>query len=159
GWVTGLHRADRFPWTLRCALGFAWSMALVGLVGGPFLWFQGSFADFLAVLYPVWAVWTVVGLTALFLSWRAGPAAEGLPDPPLPAPAPPAEVPWPVRMRVLAHLFVYGLVAMAVGCTWALGGSLARRVVVYSTPVLLVVGYLAARHLRRTAGPLLGFTP
>lgn len=64
GWATWLHRDDGFSWSARLALGFAWSMAVFGLLSWPFLWYRLSFSDFLRVLYPAWAVFSLIGAIA-----------------------------------------------------------------------------------------------
>lgn len=62
-WTSWLHRRANYHWTLRAALGFAWSFAVFAAVAWPFLWFRGSFHAFLSVLGVVWLIFGGVATT------------------------------------------------------------------------------------------------
>ena len=124
-WVTWLHRADSLrPWQ-RWPLAFAWSLAVFALAGGPFLWFHGSFANFLYVLYAAWAFYSLLGLVAYARYWRKGTLNEGSAlAPPERSSAGPALKTRQSRESstkpALAILAGYLLVLAALGWAWVL---------------------------------------
>src|SRR5262245_12622410 len=72
GVATWLHGRATFHRTFRTLLGFGYSLAIVALVGWPFLWRQGSFASFQLVLGLVWILWCFAGI----LGYRLVPATS-----------------------------------------------------------------------------------
>jgi Family of unknown function (DUF6077) len=154
GWVTWLHAGDRLSRPLRLVLGFAWSFALFSLLGGPFLWFCGTFADFLSALYPLWALFSLAAALAYVRVFRApGPSAAGRPAGP-----PAAETPR-VPAGAWALLGVYAALGVGLVVVWATGSAFRRALLTLHFPaVLLLCGWLAWR-LRHGLGPLLRFGP
>jgi hypothetical protein len=159
GWVTWLHREERFPWPVRLVLGFAWSFALFSLAGVPFLWFRGSFAGFLAVFSPLWALFTLAGVFALRRARAAGgPAPPEAPPPDLVPGQPPPDgaaggVPGAVWPLLGAYLGLVGLAVYA----WAFGGGGRRLSLTMYLPALLLLAGWLAWQLRRLLGPALRF--
>jgi hypothetical protein len=158
GWATWLHRSDRFGRPVRWALGFAWSFAVFGLIGWPFLWYGYSFAAFLSCLYPAWGLFALVG-TVAYVQSRLSKIEDREPTE---APAQssilnPRSSTGLRKAGLLLCLWV-GLAAAA-GCAWVWGEEWGRFGVVCAAPVLLFGGYLAARRFRETWGPVLEFTP
>jgi hypothetical protein len=111
GWVSWLHRADRFPIYFRLVLGFAWSLGLFSLLGGPFLWYRRSFVEFLTVLYPWWAVYMFGGMIAYIFSLRRTPGNDVEPLA-TSAAKPRGKIPDGLR------LLLYGYVGLAAGVVW-----------------------------------------
>ena len=165
-WATWLH-GGRFDRPFRLALGFAWSFALFTLIGGPFLWFQGSYAGFQRVLYPVWAWFTL----ASFLLWRRGSSVDPSKDEqgsarPAAAPAgktsaPPAGAGW----VVLLLLACFAAFAAGVLPSWLAAYEptpkkelLPPEKVLLACPFLLALGGGLAWACRRKLAPLLAFT-
>jgi hypothetical protein len=167
-WVSWLHRRDQLVWPGRWALGFVWSFALFGIIGTPFLWFGGSFAGFLSVLYPTWALFALASTIAwvrpvtpfpLVGEGRGGGSREALeaasPHPnPRPQEAREARG-WSPRPQLF--LVVYLGAAMAAGWLWVTD-PLERKGILYGAPLILMIGYFAARFFRSRCNSLLEFT-
>jgi hypothetical protein len=113
GVATYLHRGDRFHWTFRAALGFAYSIALFGLLSWPFLWFRGQFQHLLWVLYPTWVVYGLLGAVC-FLRGRRAPKDYYEAD--AAVPSKPAKAASPGQRRA-ARIVLLG--ALAVAATFA----------------------------------------
>jgi hypothetical protein len=170
--VAWLHARDRLVWPLRWALGFAWSVAIIGLLGWPFLWFKLSFASFLSVLYFAWAIFVAVAAAAYARS-RSGErdplpssgtigerknvsrqspangAEDEFPSSISEAPAAPAEeasarTSRKGRLLLVAYLGVIFLE----GYAWV-ADPLERKGILYSFPLLLVLASFAVWRLSR----------
>jgi hypothetical protein len=142
GWVTWLHRADGFPAHFRLVLGFAWSLGLFSLLGGPFLWYRRSFAEFLTALYPFWAIYALGGTIAYVFGRGRAPCNEVVP---------PAASAAEHNGRITdgERLLLYGYLALAAGLVWAAaaGGPDAR--VMAGLVALTIAGSVLAWRLRR----------
>jgi Family of unknown function (DUF6077) len=184
GWVAWLHRRDALGQPMRWALGFAWSLAFFGLLGWPFLWFQLSFASFLSVLYFGWAIFALVAAVAYARS-RSGDR-HPKPSPTLNAepigaarkspedraddrtPSSISEQPpageqdtsgarsgWGSRKGRLILVAYLGVILLE-GYAWVTD-PLERRGILYSFPLLLLLGSYAAWRLSRYCGSWLDF--
>jgi hypothetical protein len=157
-WVLWLHRGDRFGWPLRVTLGFIWSFALFSLLGGPFLWYGGTFGTFLIVVYNVWPICTLAGL---WLSSRS-PASANVPEvrETERTQVKRAVTPQRTASALIGYALAaaYGLAGSACLYSWAaLQGAAQGRILILS-PLLLGIGTLAAVLLRRPLLANLQFT-
>ena len=154
GWASWLARDRRRsnaepPGLLLClALGFAISFALFGLLGWPFLWDRRPFAEFLSLLYPAWAIFSLSLLVIRFL----------------PAGKPDAAREAPLDDRLSAHsrcdhrknaaLYAYLVGAIGILYLYAFWPS-ARGIVLRLLPLVLLLGFFIVRRLRAQISPLL----
>jgi hypothetical protein len=153
-WVAWLHSRDGLGRPLRWALGFAWSLAIFGLLGWPFLWFRLSFASFLSVLYFAWAIFVAVAAAAYARSrsWERNPQPSSCPS----------EEPKTVTgndhssSKGWLLLVAYVGVILLEGYAWV-ADPLERKGILYSFPLLLVLGSFAAWRLSRYWGSVLDF--
>ena len=154
--VSWLHRRDAFPWPVRCAFGFAWSFVVFGVIGWPFLWYRGSFAEFLSFLVPLWGACTLLAVGLFLWSRRS---ARGEQDPPPDSldvpPAPPQEPQAPTGLGAASLLAYLGMAGVA-GYLWV-SGTDGLVGVLFASPLLLLCGSIALRRWRRTCEPLLRF--
>jgi hypothetical protein len=166
GWVCWLHRRDGLHASLRWVLAFAWSTAIFGIVSGPFLWLSGTLSAFLSVLYPVWAIYALLG--AILYLRRSDPTAEPETQPLNPAPH---EEPGPAEgagRRALACvlLLLYLAIAVVPAYEWVAGVGVRqtlgfprspRWVIVRGGVFLLMALYGLAWLFRRAARWLIDF--
>jgi hypothetical protein len=155
GVATYLHRGDRFHWTFRTALGFAYSVALFGLLSWPFLWFRGQLQHFLWLLYPVWAVYGVLGAVCYYLSRVAKEVGEPtavVATKPLP-PATPRQ-----RRAALLVLVVSLIVAAGFGIAWPRFPPESCEPFLATAGIVLAVMAFVLWRWRRNLAPLVRFT-
>jgi hypothetical protein len=156
GVATYLHRDDRFHWTFRVVLGFAYSVAPFGLLSAPFLWFSGRLQQVLWLLYPIWAVYLVLGAVC-YLRARGVPneTDEAAAQVPVKA-SPPASS----QQRRAALIVLLGSAAaagaFAFGWSRLQPGSYAPFAATLG--VVLVAAAFVLRRWRDALAPLLRFT-
>jgi hypothetical protein len=158
-WVCGLHGRDRLAWPLRWALGFAWSFAVFGTLAAPFLWFQLSFARFLSVFYPAWAIFGLAALIAYFWGARAErrrqDGASKTADETTPKQTGRALPPTSHKARLLLLGYLGAL--LLAGLAWVTDPQ-ERLGILYMSPLLLLLGSYGAWRLYSLSGSLFDFT-
>jgi hypothetical protein len=155
GVATYLHRGDRFHWTFRAALGFAYSVALFGLLSWPFLWFRGQFQHLLWLLVPAWAVYGLLGAVC-YLRGRKGQTG---PDEAPVLPAKPGPAASPVQRRAARVALLGGLaVAGTFAIVWSRLQPESYPAFLATAGVVLAGASLAVWRWRGVLAPLVRFT-